>query len=94
MEPPAIPARFTLVDTRGLPIADRIEAADVSERRAGALPRGGLKAIPGVHDSIADEGHERKKSHKLWRLSRVGDIAAKMLGNEQNAVLAEEELLP
>ncbi len=33
-----------LVDTLGLPIANRVEAADISDRRAGALLTGGLKS--------------------------------------------------
>jgi len=37
--------RHILVDTLGLPIANRVEAADVSDRRAGALLTSGLQAI-------------------------------------------------
>lgn len=37
--------RHILVDTLGLPIANRVEAADVSDRRAGALLTSGLKAL-------------------------------------------------
>ena len=70
--------RHILVDTLGLPIANRVEAADVSDRRAGALLTSGLKAIfPAITTVIADAGHESKKlSHALaeqqgWQLQIV-----------------------
>ena len=37
--------RHILVDTVGLPIANRVEAADVSDRRAGAMLTSGLKVL-------------------------------------------------
>jgi putative transposase len=59
--------RHILVDTLGLPIANRVEAADVSDRRAGALLTSGLQAIfPAITTVIADAGHEiRKLAHAL-----------------------------
>jgi transposase len=70
--------RHILVDTLGLPIANRVEAADVSDRRAGALLTSGLQAIfPAITTVIADAGHEsRKLAHALaeqqgWRLQIV-----------------------
>nr|WP_281005312.1 IS5 family transposase [Mesorhizobium sp. DCY119] len=70
--------RHILVDTLGLPIANRVEAADVSDRRAGALLTRGLQAIfPAITTVIADAGHEsRKLAHALaeqqgWRLQIV-----------------------
>ncbi|MEP9374691.1 IS5 family transposase [Mesorhizobium sp. KR1-2] len=51
--------RHILVDTLGLPIANRVEAADISDRRAAALLIAGLKAIfPAITTVIADAGHE------------------------------------
>jgi len=70
--------RHILVDTLGLPIANRVEAADISDRRAGALLTSGLKAIfPAITTVIADAGHEsRKLAHVLaeeqgWQLHIV-----------------------
>ena len=37
--------RHILVDTLGLPVADRVEPANTSDRRAGALLLGGLSAL-------------------------------------------------
>src|SRR5690606_29030614 len=55
--------------------ANRVEAADISDRRAGALLTGGLKAIfPAITTVIADAGHESKKLTRAlaeqqgWRL--------------------------
>lgn len=70
--------RHILVDTLGLPIANRVEAADVSDRRAGALLTSGLKVIfPAITTVIADAGHESKKLARAlaeqqgWRLHIV-----------------------
>lgn len=70
--------RHILVDTLGLPIANRVEAADISDRRAAALLTAGLKAIfPAITTVIADAGHESKKlAHALaeqqgWQLHIV-----------------------
>lgn len=70
--------RHILVDTLGLPIANRVEAADISDRRAGALLTGGLKALfPAITTVIADAGHESKKLARAlaeqqgWRLQIV-----------------------
>lgn len=70
--------RHILVDTLGLPIANRVEAAGVSDRRAGALLTSGLKAIfPAITTVIADAGHESKKLARAlaeqqgWRLHIV-----------------------
>jgi putative transposase len=70
--------RHILVDTLGLPIANRVEAADISDRRAGALLTSGLKSIyPAITTVIANAGHEsRKLAHALaeqqgWRLQIV-----------------------
>ncbi|WP_274426101.1 IS5 family transposase [Chelativorans sp. YIM 93263] len=70
--------RHILVDTLGLPIANRVEAANVSDRRAGGLLTSGLKAIfPAITTIIADAGHESKKlaralaERQSWRLEIV-----------------------
>jgi transposase len=70
--------RHILVDTLGLPIANRVEAADVSDRCARALLTNGLSALfPTITTVIADAGHESKKfaralaEHQGWRLQIV-----------------------
>lgn len=70
--------RHILVDTLGLPIANRVEAANVSDRRAGALLTSGLKVLfPAITTVIADAGHEGKKlacalaEQQGWRLHIV-----------------------
>jgi len=43
--------RHILVDTLGLPVANRVEPANTSDRRAGALLLGGLSALfPRIRD--------------------------------------------
>ncbi len=54
--------RQILVDTLGLPIADRVEPAGISDRRAGARLLAGLGPLfPRIHTVIADAGHESGK---------------------------------
>jgi transposase len=54
--------RHILVDTIGLPVANRVEPANTSDRRAGALLLGGLSALfPRIRTVIADAGHESRK---------------------------------
>jgi putative transposase len=54
--------RHILVDTLGLPVANRVEPANTSDRRAGALLLGGLSALfPRIRTVIADAGHESRK---------------------------------
>ena len=54
--------RHILVDTLGLLVANRVEPADTSDRRAGALLLGGLSALfPRIRTVIADAGHESRK---------------------------------
>jgi putative transposase len=58
--------RHILVDTLGLLVANRVEPADTSDRRAGALLLGGLSALfPRIRTVIADAGHESRKLHIL-----------------------------
>ena len=46
----------------GLLVANRVEPADTSDRRAGALLLGGLSALfPRIRTVIADAGHESRK---------------------------------
>jgi len=61
--------RHILVDTLGLPIASRVEPANVSDRRAGARLLAGLGPLfPRIHTVIADAGHEsRKLARRLLR---------------------------
>jgi putative transposase len=68
--------RHILVDTLGLPIASRVEPADISGRRAGARLLSGLAPLfPGIHTAIADAGHESRKRDLLrqdgWKLRRI-----------------------
>src|SRR4029077_17107226 len=54
--------RHILVDTLGLLVANRVEPADTSDRRAGAFLLGGLSALfPRIRTVIADAGHESRK---------------------------------
>ena len=54
--------RHILVDTLGLPIACRVEPANISDRRAGFLLLGGLDPLfPDIRTVIADSGHESRK---------------------------------
>ena len=52
----------TLVDTLGLLLANRVEPADTSDRRASALVLGRLRALfPRIRTVIADVGHQSRK---------------------------------
>ena len=54
--------RHILVDTLGLLLANRVEPADTSDRRASALLLGGLRALfPRIRTVIADVGHQSRK---------------------------------
>ena len=70
--------RHILVDTLGLPIAVRVEPANISDRRAASLLLGGLSPLfPGIRTVVADAGHEsRKLAREIgrdagWRLQIV-----------------------
>jgi hypothetical protein len=69
--------RHILVDTLGLPIANRAEAADISDRRAAALLTGGLKAIfPAIPPASPMPGMRAKSSPAPWRSSKVGSCTS------------------
>jgi putative transposase len=61
--------RHILVDALGLPIACRVELANISDRRAASLLLGGLgRLFPDIRTVIADAGHEsRKLARQLMR---------------------------
>src|SRR5689334_25405069 len=61
--------RHILVDILGLPVANRVEPASMSDRRAGARLLAGLAPLfPRVQIVIADAGHEsRKLARELLR---------------------------
>ena len=61
--------RQILVDTLGLPIANRVEPANISDRHAGELLLTGLSPLyPGIQTVMADAGHEsRKLARQLLR---------------------------
>ena len=65
-------------DKLGLLVANRVEPADTSDRRACALLLGGLSALfPRIRTVIADAGHESRKlartlkQHQGWQLRIV-----------------------
>ena len=67
--------RHILVDTLGLPIANRVGPANMSDRRAGGRLLAGLRTLfPAIRTVMADAGHEsRELTRKLereegWRL--------------------------
>jgi len=54
-----------------MPIASRVEPANVSDRKAGYRLLGGLRfAFPNIQTVIADAGHESRKL--AWELRRHG----------------------
>jgi transposase len=56
------------VDTLGLPIANRVEPANISDRRAGACLLAGLSPLfPRIRTVIADAGHESRKLARQLR---------------------------
>ena len=61
--------RHILVDTLGLPIANRVEPANTSDRSAAARLLAGLSPLfPRIRTVIADAGHEsRKLARELLR---------------------------
>jgi hypothetical protein len=55
--------RNILVDTLGPLVANRVEPADTSDRRAGALLLGGLSALfPRIRTVIADAGPRKAQA--------------------------------
>jgi putative transposase len=70
--------RHLLVDTLGLPLANRVESANTSDRRAGARLLAGLGPLfPRISTVMADAGHESRKlarelrSQNGWKLQIV-----------------------
>ena len=54
--------RHILVDTLGLPIANRVEPANISDKKAGARLLSGLAPLfPEIRTVMADGGHESRK---------------------------------
>jgi putative transposase len=81
--------RHILVDTLGLPIANRVESAGISDQRAGARLLAGLRPLfPAIRTVMADAGHQSRKltralkRHEGWRLVIVkrGRRAFKITG--------------
>ena len=66
--------RHILVDTSGLPIACRVEPANISDRRAADFLLDGLTPLfPDIRMVIADAGHEsRKLARQLLRTTAGG----------------------
>ena len=70
--------RHILVDTLGMPIANLVEPANVSGRRAAARLLAGLDPLfPSIRTVISDEGHDSRKlarelkRHNGWHLQIV-----------------------
>ena len=70
--------RHILVDTVGLLVANRVEPAGMSDRRAGERLVYGLAPLrPGIRTIVADTGHESRRLARLlhdyagWRLQIV-----------------------
>jgi putative transposase len=75
--------RHILVDTLGIPIANRVEAANVSDRRAAARLLGGLGPIfPTIKTVIADAGHQ---SRKLTRLIKAEGYELRIVKRRKRA---------
>ena len=81
--------RHILVDTLGLPIASRVEPANVPDQKAGARLLAGLSLLfPAIRTVMADAGHQSRKlaralrQHEGWRLviTKRGQRAFKIKG--------------
>jgi hypothetical protein len=79
--------RHLLVDTLGMVVARRVEAANVSDRRVGARLLAGLQSgFPSIQTVMADAGYEsRKLARELkrrhgWRLHITQTPAARLQG--------------
>ena len=60
--------RHILVDILGLPITNRVEPANMSDRRAGNRMLAGLAPLwPTIRTIIADAGHESRKLARQLR---------------------------
>ena len=75
--------RHILVDILGLPIANRVEPANMSDRRAGGRLLAGLAPLwPTIRMVIADAGHE---SRKLARQLRRDGWSLQIVKRKQRA---------
>jgi putative transposase len=77
--------RHILVDILGLPITNRVEPANMSDRRAGGRLLAGLASHwPTIRTVIADAGHEsRKLARQLLRDGWNLQIVKRKLANVQ-----------
>jgi hypothetical protein len=65
--------------SRALLVANRVEPADTSDRRAAALLLGGLSALsPRIRTIIADAGHESRKLAPTLKQHQGGLKVAKL----------------
>ena len=68
--------RYILVDTLGIPIACRVEPANMSDRRGAERLLGGLGPLfPGIRTIMADAGHESRKLARNRRFSKDYEYA-------------------
>ena len=75
--------RHILVDTLGIPIANRVEGANMSDRRAAARLLGGLGPIfPTIKTVVADAGHQ---SRKLTRLIKAEGYELRIVKRRKRA---------
>ena len=76
--------RHILVDTLGLPIASRVEPANISDRTAGGRLLGGLRfAFPNIRTVIADAGHESRRL--ATEIKRLDGYDLKIVKRKQRA---------
>jgi hypothetical protein len=69
--------RHLLVDTLGMVVARRVEAANVSDRRAGARLLAGLQSgFPSIRTVMADAGYESRKLARELLKRRHGWLTA------------------
>jgi putative transposase len=75
--------RHILVDILGLPITNRVEPTNISDRQAGRRLLAGLAPLwPTIRTVIADAGHE---SHKLARQLRRDRLRLQIVKRKQRA---------
>ena len=74
-----------LVDTLGLLVANRVEPADTSDRRAGALLLSGLSALfSRIRTAIADVGHESCNLARILSNTEDGTYGSSRDDNERS----------
>jgi hypothetical protein len=71
--------RHILVDTLGLPIASRVEPANISDRTAGGRLLGGLRfAFPNIRTVIADAGPDLDRGTQLHMVGTISSAQQRL----------------